>query len=178
MKLKDFTSAATCDILDLLKREDPRAHEFNRIESIAKICTALSNASGQFSESDTILWALKESEYKAPTLHEALMKRSFDGDAILLRKYNELSAFHSELRHAQLNIQDAQDDVSAQRKILEAHKEMLQAHEKQLERERERLMLTASEKKVRLLLPEIPKLEDDDDDEDVDEDVYPNKFSE
>jgi hypothetical protein len=101
----------------------------------------------------------------SPNLHEALINRAFGGEVLLREKYQELKGLHDQLRHKALDIATANDDVNRRQREVEQHAEKLRDHEKHLERERERLMLVAGERKIDLSLPALPTLDGEDEDD-------------
>lgn len=156
--LKDFTDAAKLDILNILSADEPGVFEFRRARDIAHQLVDFINSYGEPVEHDAVVQAINMAETKAPYFLNVLMGRAFDGNALLHKKYEEMLDEHTQLRHAALNIADAQARISRDLAETETKKDELLTIRAQLEIERERLQLHADTTGQRVNLPTLPKL--------------------
>jgi hypothetical protein len=177
--LKDFTDAAKLDIFNILTADNPHVFEFRRAQDIAAAMLPFINAQGHPGEHREVEALIRMAESKAPTLHDVLLGRAFDGDALLEQKYAQMLSEHTQLRHAALNIAEANETIARDRaEVISKQAEVKAAH-RALSIERERLQLQADTEGKKVNLPTLPKLTkprpvDEDEGEEVDlNDVKP-----
>ena len=113
--LKDFTDAAKLDILNILSADKPGVFEFRRALDITRQMVDFVNSYGTPVEHGAFVQAINMAESKAPNFHSVLLGRAFDGDSLLHKKYEQMLNEHTQLRHAALNIADAQTRIARDR---------------------------------------------------------------
>ncbi len=106
MDLRPYTDAMKVDILAVLENPDLGVFELRKIQNIAKLMVDLTNSNETYSEQDGVGAATRDSESIAPTLHQALMSRTFDGESALRGAYIALLEQYSELKGAAVEVQD------------------------------------------------------------------------
>lgn len=159
IEAKPYCDAAKLDILNLLSKEEGLGvFEFRQIKTIAEAMELLVDAVGTPTEQGVIRITLDMAEYKAPTLHKALIDRAFDGETLLQRKYQKMLDEHTQVRHAALAVQSARSVLAQERSLVASHKMALKEHEHQLRIERERLQLEAGNAGRTISLPALPQL--------------------
>jgi hypothetical protein len=156
--LKDFTDAAKLDILNILSAEKPAVFEFRRVQDIAQQMVDFVNSYGTPVEHGAFVQAINMAESKSPNLHDVFLGRAFDGHGLLVQKYEQMLREHTELRHAALNIAEANEVIRRDRAEVESEKEELKATHRKLAIERERLQLSADAAGKQVNLPTLPRL--------------------
>lgn len=138
---KPFIDALKVDIMLMLKKEDLGVFELRRISNVTRAMVDLLNSVDNFQEHDGFQTAMRETaDGKAPTLHQALITRTFDGESAfkamymdLLGGYHALEGARSDLNQLYERIGIADDSVAAKlglpplSEIMERHKKLIAA---------------------------------------------------
>jgi hypothetical protein len=113
-ELKLYTEAAKVDFLKILGAETLGVHELRRIQNLAKAMVDFVNSSNTFYEKDAYGTLMRDtSDEVAPTLHTALVDRTFDGEAALRDAYVAVLEKYSELRGSAMEVESMHKALTA-----------------------------------------------------------------
>jgi hypothetical protein len=155
---QNILAALMADILDIAKKENLGVFEFRRMRDLSGMGTTLAQCIGTPSEHRALESLINDAEYKAPTMHKALIDRAFDGQAFLQNKYRGMAREHAQLKRAAAGMEEAAVSMNVRRGELEAYENRLDGHAKLLEARQERLQLEASTRNINLDMPTLPQL--------------------
>jgi hypothetical protein len=104
MEAKIYLDAMKVDILKILEQPDLGVFELRKMEKIGRLMADFVGGLGTFSEQNGFGAAMRDSETIAPTLHQALMSRTFDGEVAFKDLYAGLLEQYAQLKGAAVEV--------------------------------------------------------------------------